>query len=648
MRKLLLGLLLGLLGLCSAFAMLPARAQTYYPVPHVPANQFLAGPTSGIPAIAAPRAMVVGDIPGYVVPNAFGGNVAAADGAGIAKGHAVGFLDENVIFSGNGVFPFQVDSTNPYVVGIGGTIASSTPGQTFRITVTATLLAGSPVTTASYVAIGGDTVSTIATALCAQVNGNTLLNNGINSLPMFCQTTGSGNFNLQWNVVLSDLAVTNAGTGSITLPAPTRTLDFARAVIGRNIPGYIGQSGDAIGCLSILGQSTSGAMDAVIGNMCGTLINAGPGAITGQIVFTNSLASDGVPEFAIQNGIALYDSNKALAAGGFTGRGRLNVPSLGGYDLAGAAVVNASGLFPPGSQIFGGTLNGSVLSLIDTSSGSPAGRVKITAGGNQGYQFDGTNSTFGVAGSVVGRAAFANLTSGTITLVPPTGALGAAVLTLPDATDTIVGKTTTDTLTNKTFDTAATGNSLLINGLAATANTGTGAVARAASPTFTAPTLGAALATSINGLALTSSTGTLTVVNGKTFTANNSTALTSTDGVVLDFTGWSAFTPSPACGTATITTAGAGRRTLDKITLIHAEFTITALGTCTNAITFTLPVAANVVAASFSVMEANRNLVGACRPTGGAPTSTAQCILNGAAAFAVNDDLRFSGVYENQ
>jgi hypothetical protein len=48
----------------------------------------------------------------------------------------------------------------------------------------------------------------------------------------------------------------------------------------------------------------------------------------------------------------------------------------------------------------------------------------------------------------------------------------------------------TATLTNKTFDTAGTGNSLLINGVAVTANTGTGAVVRATSPALTTPNLG--------------------------------------------------------------------------------------------------------------------------------------------------------------
>lgn len=67
--------------------------------------------------------------------------------------------------------------------------------------------------------------------------------------------------------------------------------------------------------------------------------------------------------------------------------------------------------------------------------------------------------TLGVAGSTVGTLAFANATSGTITVSPPTGALGAVTLTLPDATDTLVGKATTDTLTGKTIG----GNSVITN-----------------------------------------------------------------------------------------------------------------------------------------------------------------------------------------
>jgi len=70
----------------------------------------------------------------------------------------------------------------------------------------------------------------------------------------------------------------------------------------------------------------------------------------------------------------------------------------------------------------------------------------------------------------------------------------------------------TKTLTNTTFDTAGTGNSFSINGLAATANTGTGSVVRATSPTLGTATLNSptlvtpALGTPVSGT-LTNATG---------------------------------------------------------------------------------------------------------------------------------------------
>lgn len=157
------------------------------------------------------------------------------------------------------------------------------------------------------------------------------------------------------------------------------------------------------------------------------------------------------------------------------------------------------------------------------SAGGSNTQVQFNSGGSlsgaAGFIFNGTSKiTLGVAGTSVGSVDFKNATSGTITMQPVTGALGTVTLSLPAATDTLVGRATTDTFTNKTYDTAGTGNSFSINGVAVTTNTGTGAVARATSPTFVTPTLGAAVATSINGLTITASTGTLTIANGVTVT----------------------------------------------------------------------------------------------------------------------------------
>ena len=88
------------------------------------------------------------------------------------------------------------------------------------------------------------------------------------------------------------------------------------------------------------------------------------------------------------------------------------------------------------------------------------------------------NPTLGVAGSMVGTIAFANATSGTVTVQPATGALGSSVLTMPAATDTFAVLAASQTLTNKTISGASNTLTVLagsqLSGVTPAANGGTG------------------------------------------------------------------------------------------------------------------------------------------------------------------------------
>ncbi|MBI3334562.1 hypothetical protein HYZ97_03685 [Candidatus Pacearchaeota archaeon] len=183
-------------------------------------------------------------------------------------------------------------------------------------------------------------------------------------------------------------------------------------------------------------------------------------------------------------------------------------------------------------------------------------------------------------------------------------------------TDTYVGRATTDTFTNKTFNTAGVGNIFQINGTGITAITGTGSAVLATSPnivapvlsgtttgtytlagtptitapsisaptfsgtasgtltnlTLVTPTLGVATATTYNGNTLTTGTYTLTGVAAKTLTFNNSLTLAGTDATTMTFpttsatvartdaantfTGIQTFSSAPVLSTGTLTNTG--------------------------------------------------------------------------------------------
>lgn len=171
------------------------------------------------------------------------------------------------------------------------------------------------------------------------------------------------------------------------------------------------------------------------------------------------------------------------------------------------------------------TATGGALTANSVVLGAGTTDTKVVAG----IVTDGTSKlTLGVAGTSVGSVDFKNATSGTITLAPVTGALGAVTISLPATTGTVA-------LTANKLDVfAATTSSELATVLSDEEGTAGGFV-RATSPTLTTPVLGVATATSINGLTITTSTGTLTIANGKTATINNSITFAGTDATTMTF-----------------------------------------------------------------------------------------------------------------
>lgn len=304
------------------------------------------------------------------------------------------------------------------------------------------------------------------------------------------------------NLLRDGNRITVAGGQSSTSPTTVLPLTLD-SITGRLLTNMTGAAGTVTSVSVVTANGISGTVATATTTPAITLTL---GAITPTTVNGNTFTTGSSTYTGTAGQTYTFPTTSATiartdAANTFTGVQTFSTPIATGSVATMTATVGGGVPTPPN--------NTSTFLRGDGTFATPAGSGTVNAGtagqityyassaaavsGNANANISAGALTLGVAAATIGQLLLANTTSGATTLTP--GATASGTLTLPAGTDTLMGKATTDTLTNKTYDTAGTGNSFSIAGVAVTANQGTGAVVRATSPTITTAALGSSTAT---------------------------------------------------------------------------------------------------------------------------------------------------------
>jgi hypothetical protein len=423
------------------------------------ANTFWAGPTSGGATTPAFRGIVIGDFPAIAANTVIGNNTSGSSVPTAMSMPSCSGGSNALIWTTNTGFGCNTLTST-------GTVTSVASG---------TGLTGGPITTTgtlSLASIAADNVLANATGGSAAPGAVPLLScsTAANALTYNTSThafgcnviSGSGTVNTGTAGQIAYYpGSTNVvgGNANANMSAGALTLGVASTTIGQVV-----LEGNTSGSVTLTPQAAAGTPTITFGTASGTpvvtasaplAITTATGNITvagaaGQVLAGSGPAFTATPTLGVSGatkGVLAFAGNTsgavtvqpAAAAGTWT----LTLPTSGG---SGGQVLttDGSGVASWANAAGGGTVNSGTAGQLTYYAASTN-----TVSGNTNANISAGALTLGQAASTIGQIILANTTSGATTLTP--GATAAGILTLPAGTDTLVGRATTDTLTNKSI-----------------------------------------------------------------------------------------------------------------------------------------------------------------------------------------------------